>query len=113
MGIFGMFKKNEKLMNLFDIPCDYDWYDLVFKTSCTDPKLYEKFNNLITNNTFDITTLLKYKKLDKNSDEEVFNDFYDEWLTTLRENNYVVHLDKNLNINDFVIQINKILNKIE
>ncbi len=104
--------KNKKLINLYDIKQKYWGFDLMFNTSCTEPKLYEEFNNIITDNNFDITTLSKYKKLNKNSNNEEFNEFYNEWIKALRENNYVIHLDNNLNIDDFTIQVNNVLSKI-
>ena len=45
---------------LFSISCEYDGYDLVFEEGTIDAKLYEAFNEIITDRRYDINTLPEY-----------------------------------------------------
>lgn len=115
MGLLNIFKKNKNKIgnDIFSIPCDYDGYDLVFKSGTTDPKLYEEFNEIITNNQFDISQLNEYKQLKIDSDEELFATFYDCWVEELKKEKYLSHLDKHNGIENFSKEINQILNNIK
>lgn len=112
MGLFDMFKKNNKKTDISEIAYDYDGYDIAFESGKTDPKLYEQINNIVTNNNFDINNISEYKNLNINSDNDIFLSFYDSWLEELRSNNYVVYLDNSLNITDFANKINLLLEKV-
>lgn len=109
MGIFDIFKKNTKIeKDLFDLPCDYDGYELVFNES-TNPMLYVQFNDVMTDNKLNINDMPEYQALSKDYNSESFDVFYDAWVKKLLSNNFVTLLDNNVNITDFVININKIL----
>ena len=92
-----------------DIPYDYDGYDLVFESGITEPNLYERFNQIVTNGKYDITSMSEYKELSISSDLDKFYKFYDCWLNNLRDNKYVYHLDNSVGIEQFVNWINEIL----
>ena len=94
---------------MLNIPCDYDGYDLRFKKGETDPNLYSEFNNLITNNKYSINEIEEYNNLTKESDNDYFNKFYDIWIKSLIDNNFVISLDNNISINTFSTSINNIL----
>ena len=114
MGILGIFKeKKNNLEDLFEIPCDYDGYDFIFKSNITNPKIYEEITKVLTNSKLRINNLDEYKKLNKDSDMETFYEFYDSWLDLLRKNKYIIHLDKQMSINDFVKAINELLSILE
>lgn len=114
MGIFDILKGNKNnLVDLFAIPCDYDGYDFVFKSTITNPKIYEEITKVLTNDKLKINNLEEYKKLNKNSDMDIFYKFYDRWLDLLRNNKYIIHLDKQMNMNAFVKSINELLSIIE
>lgn len=98
--------------DLFSIPYDYDGYDFIFESGKTDPRLYEEINTIITNHKFDIKEIRNYKELKINSDNDLFNEFYDEWLEYLKENKYVIHFDKDLSIREFSKSINELLKRI-
>ena len=98
-------------MDIFDIPYDYDGYDLVFESGITEPNLYERFNQIVTNGKYDITSMSEYKELSISSDLDKFYKFYDCWLNNLRDNKYVYHLDNSVGIEQFVNGINEILKK--
>ena len=114
MGLFDKFRNKKKhiiKMDIFDIPYDYDGYDLVFESGITEPNLYERFNQIVTNGKYDITSMSEYKELSISSDLDKFYKFYDCWLNNLRDNKYVYHLDNSVGIEQFVNGINEILKK--
>lgn len=81
MKIFNILKgKKNNLVDLFEIPCDYDGYDFVFKSNITNPKIYEEITKVLTNDKLKINNLEEYKKLNKNSDMDTFYKFYDSWI---------------------------------
>ena len=89
MGLFDKFRNKKKhiiKMDIFDIPYDYDGYDLVFESGITEPNLYERFNQIVTNGKYDITSMSEYKELSISSDLDKFYKFYDCWLNNLRDN---------------------------
>lgn len=98
--------------DLFSIPYDYDGYDFLFEVGKTDPKLYEEINDIVTNGKFNIREIKNYEVLKMNSDNDLFFEFYDEWLAYLRENKYVIHLDNRLGIKEFAERINELLRQI-
>ena len=113
MGLFDRFKKHSTAKeDILDIPCDFDGYDFAFESGKTEPELYEKINNLVTNNSFDIHSIKEYKNLNIHSDNEEFLEFYDAWLEELRKNHFVVYLDNEMNITDFANRMNTLLEKI-
>ena len=114
MKILDILKgKKNNLVDLFEIPCDYDGYDFVFKSNITNPKIYEEITKVLTNDKLKINNLEEYKKLNKNSDMDTFYKFYDSWIDLLRKNKYIIHLDKQMNMKNFVKSINELLSIIE
>ena len=114
MGLFDKFRNKKKhiiKMDIFDIPYDYDGYDLVFESGITEPNLYERFNQIVTNGKYDITSMSEYKELSISSDLDKFYKFYDCWLNNLRDNKYVYHLDNSVGIEQFFNGIYEILKK--
>lgn len=113
MGLFDIFKREKKIENkkddLFSIPCDYDGYDFVFKINITNPAIYDEITRILTNDKMSIKSMEEYKNLTKNSDLDVFYEFYDKWMKLLRDNKYVIHLDKHLDMNSFAKSINELL----
>lgn len=95
--------------DLFSIPCEYDGYDMVFEEGTTDAKLYEAFNEVITDRRYDINTLPEYHMLLDRKDEEHFDTFYDCWIRELEKNDFVFLLDNSIGIDSFVKGINRIL----
>ena len=53
-----LFRKKEidPFFKLFEIPCDYDGYDLVFEQGKTSPDIYYSINEIITNGKYEIKT---------------------------------------------------------
>ncbi len=94
---------------LFSILCEYDGYDLVFEEGTIDAKLYEAFNEIITDRRYDINTLPEYRVLLDRKDEEHFNTFYDCWIRELEKNGFAFLLDNTIGIDSFVKGINRIL----
>ena len=119
MGLFDILKRENRKKDLFSIPCDYDGYDFVFKSNITNPAIYDEITKLITNNKININSIEEYKKLTKNSDIDIFYEFYNKWMYQLRENKYIIHLDKYMNMSSFAKSVNELLsiigcnNKIE
>lgn len=115
MAFFDKFKKNNvsDKMNIFDIPYDYDGYDIVYENGETDLKLYDEFNKIVTNEKYDINTLNEYKKLSRESNMDTFYDFYNSWIENLISKKFVFYLDNNISINEFAKGINDILNAID
>lgn len=113
--LFDIFKekKQKTSKDIFSIPCDYWGYDIVFESGVTDPKLYDEFNKIITSNQFDILQIDEYKQLRKDSEEDIFIEFYDRWIEELRNRNFISHLDKYNGIENFINEINKILENIK
>ena len=113
MIFFDKFKKNvSDKMDIFDIPYDYDGYDIVYEKGKTDFKLYDEFNKILTNEKYDISTLNEYKKLSRESDMDDFYEFYNSWIENLRRKKFVFYLDNSISINEFAKGINDILNAI-
>lgn len=52
---------------------------------------------------------MNIKELKKESDEDLFNTFYDAWINKLMENHFVILLDSNVDIEKIVTGINEIL----
>ena len=109
----GILNKKEIKNDIFSIPCDYDGYDLVFLSGITNPKLFKEFNAIITNNKLDISQLNEYKKLQIDSDKELFMDFYSCWINELKKEKYISHLDKYNGIENFAKEINQILSNFD
>lgn len=109
----GILNKKEIKNDIFSIPCDYDGYDLVFLSGITNPKLFKEFNAIITNNKLDISQLNEYKKLQIDSDKELFMDFYSCWINKLKKGKYISHLDKYNGIENFAKEINQILSNFD
>lgn len=111
MRHFIDFIKSKKQMkpDLFSISCEYDGYDLVFEEGTIDAKLYESFNEIITDRRYDINTLPEYHVLLDRKDEEHFNTFYDCWIRELEKNGFAFLLDNTIGIDSFVKGINRIL----
>lgn len=109
MGIFNIFKKNNRKNDLFSIPCDYDGYDFIFKSNITNPEIYEEITKVLTNSKINVKNIEEYNKLKKDSDIDTFYEFYDEWMYQLRENKYIIHLDKYMSMSSFVKAINELL----
>ena len=113
MGLFDIFKRNKEFENkkddLFSIPCDYDGYDFVFKSNITNPSIYDEITKILTNDKISIKNMKEYKDLTINSDIDVFYEFYDKWMELLRNNKFVIHLDKYMDMNSFAKHINEVL----
>ena len=63
-----LFRKKEidPFFKLFEIPCDYDGYDLVFEQGKTSPDIYYSINEIITNGKYEIKTdKIKKELVDK------------------------------------------------
>lgn len=113
MGIFDVFKKNKtNKMDIFDIPYDYDGYDIVFEEGKTDVKLYDEFNKIVTNERFDINILDEYKKLSKELNIDIFYEFYNSWMKNLKSKKIIFYLDNSISIDQFAKGINNILEAI-
>lgn len=113
MGLFDVFKKNKRIENkkndLFSIPCDYDGYDFIFKSKITNPSIYYEITKILTNDKISIKKMKEYNDLSINSDIDVFYRFYDKWMKLLRDNKFVIHLDKYMDMNSFAKSINEVL----
>ena len=113
MGLFDIFKRENKLENrkkdLFSIACDYDGYDFVFKSNITNPVIYDEITRILTNDKMSIKSMEEYKNLTKNSVLDVFYEFYDKWMELLRDNKFVIHLDKYMDMSSFAKSINEVL----
>lgn len=116
MGLFDIFKRNKRIerkkVDLFSIPCDYDGYDFIFRSKITDPSIYDEITKILTNDKISIKSMKEYKNLTINSDTDEFYEFYDKWMQLLRDNKFVVHLDKYMDMNTFAKSINEILSNI-
>lgn len=104
--------KKQTKPDLFSIPCEYDGYDMVFEEGTTDVKLYEAFNEVITDRRYDINALPEYHALLEHRDEEHFDTFYDCWIRELEKNNFAFSLDNSVGIDSFAKGINRILQSI-
>lgn len=113
MGLFDIFKRNKEFENkkddLFSIPCDYDGYDFVFKSNITNPSIYDEITKILTNDKISIKNMEEYKNLTIHSDIDTFYEFYDKWMELLRDNKFVIHLDKSMDMNSFAKSINELL----
>ena len=116
MGLFDIFKRNKRIKSkkadLFSIQCDYDGYDFIFRSKITDPSIYDEITKILTNDKISIKSMKEYKNLTINSDTDEFYEFYDKWMQLLRDNKFVVHLDKYMDMNTFAKSINEILSNI-
>jgi len=115
MGLFSIFKKKENDNNkkdIFSIPYDYTGYDIRFEEGYTDVNLYKKINDIVTLGKVDIEKIEGFSKLNKNSSEDDFDEFYDKWIDKLQENGYVIHQDSSLDIRDFALKVNKALSNL-
>ena len=119
MGILGFFKKKRVIRedneenDILTIPYDYDGYDLTFESDYTDPRLYERINRLLTNGHVDMGDIDGFRQLRVDSDLEEFLCFYDAWLTKLRNDHYVIHLDDSLDITAFTDRVNALLRSVD
>jgi len=104
--------KQQTKQDLFSIPCEYDGYDMVFEEGTTDVKLYEVFNEMITDRRYDINILPEYHALLDHRDEEHFDTFYDCWIRELEKNDFVFSLDNSVEIEQFIKGINRMLLRI-
>ncbi|OUQ27072.1 hypothetical protein B5E77_07860 [Lachnoclostridium sp. An131] len=105
-----LFRKKEidPFFKLFEIPCDYDGYDLVFEQGKTSPDIYYSINEIITNGKYEIKTdKIKHLTIDSSLDE--FYVFYDEWLEELLKEGFVFRLDAETPIEEFAQAIIKML----
>lgn len=115
MGIFDKFKKDNskkeenKFEKLYSIACDYDGYDMVFLENFTDPGIYAQINNIITNGKVCMDAIDTYKDLTKDSSTDDFYSFYEEWTEYLRNCGFVVCLDNDVLIENFVDGINNVM----
>lgn len=109
MKIFNLFKKKNMKPNINTIPCNYDGYDFIFKSNITKPSIYDEVTKILTNDKISIKNMKEYKDLTINSDIDVFYEFYDKWMELLRENKFVIHLDKYMDMNSFAKSINEVL----
>lgn len=116
MGLFDIFKRNKRIESkkddLFSMPCDYDGYDFIFRSKITDPSIYDEITRILTNDKISIKSMKEYKNLTINSDVDEFYEFYNKWMQLLRDNKFVVHLDKYMDMNTFAKSINEILSNI-
>ena len=76
MGLFDILERGNRKKDLFSIPCDYDGYNFVFKSNITNPSIYDEITKTLTNNKININSIEEYKKLTKNSDIDIFYEFY-------------------------------------
>lgn len=113
MSLFDLFKKKEQKMDIFDIPYDYDGYDFMYKSSTTNPMLYRKINEIITNGRYDIIELEEYNEFIKDSNEARFNIFYEVWIESLRKKGFMIHLDNQMGIEQFAKQMNVTLEQLD
>lgn len=113
MGLFDLFKKKEQKMDIFDIPYDYDGYDFMYQSDTTNPMLYRKINEIITNGKYDITEIEEYNQLSKDSNEAEFNKLYDNWIESLRKKGFMIHLDNQMGIEQFAKRMNVTLEQLD
>lgn len=109
MSLLKMKKEKNSYEMLLQIPCDYDGYDIVFEENSTDPEIYVKINDIITNGKTDMKNIRSFGSLSKNSDLDEFYIFYDEWTEFLRNRGFIFHLDNDISIEDFTGGINRML----
>lgn len=115
MGLFDKFKKEKNgkpgLEALYEIPCDYDGYDIVFLQGQTNPELYNEISLIISNSKYDIKQLKKFQSLKIDSSIDEFYEFYESWAEDLKNKNFMVHLDNDISIQEFANKIIQILDK--
>ena len=115
MGLFTkLFNKADKTeaKDILSIPCNYDGVDLVFEEGTTEPSVYSDINNLVTNGCVNIAEAEGYSALTKDSSNEEFYDFYDNWIELLTEKGFVADLTMSVDFTAFVNDINQILGNI-
>jgi hypothetical protein len=115
MGLFDKFSKDKNTQGLPDIlsiPCDYNGYDLIFEEEMTNPVVYSDITALITNNNVDVNEIEGYDELERNTPEEEFYDFFDNWIEALDEKRFIAELFPNVGISTFVADINQVLGNI-
>jgi hypothetical protein len=115
MGLFDKFSKDKSAQGLPDIlsiPCDYNGYDLIFEEGMTNPVVYSDITALVTNNNVDINEIEGYDELERNTPEEEFYDFFDNWIEALDEKGFIAELFPNVSISAFVADINQVLGNI-
>ncbi|MCM1287315.1 MAG: hypothetical protein NC240_03315 [Clostridium sp.] len=115
MALFDKFKKEKKgekgLEALYNIPCDYDGYDVVFLQGHTKPEIYGEISLIVSNFKYDIKKLKEYNRLKVDSSLDEFYAFYDIWTDDLKSENFMVHLDNDVSIQEFANKIIEILDK--
>lgn len=109
LNIFRKNKENKGINALLSIPYDYTGYDIVFSEGKTEPELYIKINNIITNSKYNFKNIITYKNLTIESSNDEFDEFYDEWIEKLQDSKFVFHLDNSIGIEDFVDGINDMI----
>lgn len=109
MSLFKKKKSEDNYDKLLQIPCDYDGYDIVFEENSTDPEIYVKINDIITNGKTDMKNVRSFGSLSKNSDLDEFYTFYDEWTEYLQDRGFIFHLDNDISIGEFTDGINRML----
>lgn len=109
MSLFKKKNTENSYDKLLQIPCDYDGYDIVFEENSTDPEIYVKINDIITNGRTDMKNVKSFGSLSRNSDLDEFYTFYDEWTEFLRDSGFIFHLDNNISIGDFTDGVNRML----
>lgn len=115
MGIFDKSKKDNnqkeenKFEKLYSMACDYDGYDMVFLENFTNPGIYAQINNIITNGKAHMDAIDTYKDLTKNSNIDEFYTFYEDWTEYLRKRGFIVRLDNDVSIENFVDGINNMM----
>ena len=115
MGLFDKFSKDKNTQGLPDIlsiPCDYNGYDLIFEEGMTNPVVYSDITALVTNNNVDVNEIEGYDELERNTPEEEFYDFFDNWIEALDEKGFIAELFPNVGISTFIADINQVLGNI-
>lgn len=114
MGPLDEMKKTEGRgrMDILSIPCDYDGYDMVFEEGTTDPQVYIRINELVTNGNFDIRSIDEYERFCDNLGEEDFDEFYDMWIESLLEKGFAAILNNEVGIVEFLDEVDRILYSI-
>lgn len=114
--MFNIFKKKDKRLSsndtwqlLMEIPCDYNGYDIVFKTGKTDPIIYDKISKIISNNKYSLSELEFFKKMNINSSIDDFLGFYNTWIKDLQNKHFIAHLSSDTTIEIFANSIINIL----
>ncbi len=109
MSLFKKKKTESSYDKLWEIPCDYDGYDIVFEEKSTDTEIYVRINEIITNGKADMANIGSYAGLSENSDLDGFYNFYDEWTEFLRDRGFLFYLDNSISIGEFADGINRML----